>query len=120
MKRFLTADPAPERRSVPSLGGQPIKSEFNDPPPLDYAAPASRAEPSATSPVPAVLGTVAGLFGALMLFYGVGAILGVLRDRRRLDAEDLFEVVMINVIGGLSAAFAVRWIRSAVKNTGGE
>ena len=71
------------------------------------------------SALAAVLGTLAGLFGALMLFYGVVGIFWLVRDRRRIDGEDVFEVAMFNIIGALSAYFAIRWIRSAIKDSGG-
>ena len=71
------------------------------------------------SAIAAVLRTVAGLFGALMLFYGVAGIFWLVRDRRRVDGEDVFEVAMFNIIGGLSAFVAIRWIRSAIKGSGG-
>ena len=92
-----------------------IDSKSDDRPAPDYATAASRPKSSAMSPVAAIVGTVAGLFGALMLFYGVGGIVWLVRDWRRVDGEDVFAVAMFNVVGGLSAFFAVRWIRSALK-----
>ena len=101
------------------LGAVLIENKPDDPQALDYAAPATPARNSSMSAIAAVLGTVAGLFGALMLFYGVAGIFWLVRDRRRVDGEDVFEVAMFNIIGGLSAFFAIRWIRSAIKGSGG-
>jgi hypothetical protein len=73
----------------------------------------------------AIFGTLAGLFGALMLFYGVLGIVWLIKEWRRwkfLDGEDVFEVGMLLLIGAVSAFVAFRWLRFAIKGgraTGG-
>jgi hypothetical protein len=66
-------------------------------------------------PIAAVLGAVAGLFGAFMLYIGVRGIIALVAGFRRFDAEDVFGDAMFNIIGVVDAFFAVRWIRSAIE-----
>jgi len=70
------------------------------------------------SAIAAILGTIAALFGAVMLFYGIDGIIWLVRDWKRVDGEDVFSVVIWNLIGALAAFFAFRWIRSAIRGLG--
>jgi len=93
-----------------------MSEESHQPSPLEYASPVRRAPPAA-SPVSAVLGVICGLFGVLMLVYGVLGVIWLVRDRRRVGGGDVFEVVMISVIGVFCTAVAVRWIRAGLRTT---
>jgi hypothetical protein len=70
------------------------------------------------APVAVVAGVVVGLFGAIVLFYGIGGVYWLFRDRRRADGEDVFEVALINLIGAVCAFFAWRWVRFAIRDSG--
>ena len=80
---------------------------------LDYGAPAGRRGNPVLGVVVGVLGVCAGLFGGLMLFYGIPGIVYVFtRSNSRDFGGDLFEVVMFVLIGIVSLYVAVRWCRS--------
>ena len=64
-----------------------------------------------------VLGTIAGVFGVGMLYYGISGIVWLVSDWKRTDGGDVFGVAICNVIGAMSAFFAVRWIRSALRSS---
>lgn len=60
-----------------------------------------------------LLGVCAGLFGALMLFYGIPGIVYVFtRSNSRDFAGDLFELVMFLLIGVVSLYVSFRWCRA--------
>jgi hypothetical protein len=93
---------------------------------LDYATatPTRRDRSAAMRLVAAVLGTVAVLFGILMLYYGVSGIVWltghwIVGDGMGGDGLDVFAGAVLNAIGALSAFFAVRWIRFAIKGPAG-
>lgn len=60
-------------------------------------------------------GILAGLFGALMLFYGIDGVIWVLtrKNNARYFAEDSFAVMLFVLIGAVCAFVAVRWCRAA-------
>ena len=83
-------------------------------PPLDYATP----PPPPVEPVhfiPLIVGLAAALFGGLMLYYGAAGIVWLVRNWRRTDGEDVFEVAMFNGIGAFCTFVGVRWTRSATR-----
>ncbi len=40
----------------------------------------------------------------------------LVRDWRMVDGQDVFSVVMFNIIGMMSAFFGARWVRAAWKD----
>lgn len=97
-----------------------MKDDIENPPPLDYATRQPRGRSQGLSVVAAVFGTFAGLFGALMLFYGVGGVIWLMGEWKRwkfLDGGDVFEVVMFLLIGLVSSYVSVRWLRASIKGT---
>jgi hypothetical protein len=80
---------------------------------LEYAAPARRGRP-VLGIIVAILGMAAGMFGALMLFYGIPGIIYVFaRDNRADFPGDLFEAAMFLIIGSFCLAVAIRWCCAA-------
>ena len=80
---------------------------------LDYAAPSTRRGKPALGIIVGLLGACAGLFGSLMLFYGIPGIVYVFtRSNSRDFAGDLFMVVMFLLIGIVSLYVAFRWCRA--------
>ena len=63
-----------------------------------------------------VSGTIAGILGVGMLYYGISGIVWLVSDWKVSDGGDVFGVAICNIIGAMSASFAVRWIRSALKD----
>jgi uncharacterized membrane protein HdeD (DUF308 family) len=87
--------------------------QSSEPTALDYAKPSRRHGNPVLGVVVAALGVCAGLFGALMLFYGIPGIVYVFtRSNSRDFAGDLFEVVTFLLIGILSLYAAMRWCRA--------
>jgi hypothetical protein len=91
-----------------------MKERSKDIPPLEYATP-KRPERSARSAAAIVFGVMAGLFGALMLFYGVEGIVWLVRDWKRVDDQDVVDVVVWNIIGLVCAYAAWRWIAGGAR-----
>ena len=67
--------------------------------------------------IAAAAATVVGLFGGMMLLAGVLAIADGVHHWRHLDDGYVVEMAIPNLIGALSAFFAIRWFRSAIKGT---
>ena len=83
-------------------------------PPLEYATTAPRPKPAPTVAA-AVFGVIAGLFGGIMLLYGIGGAIALTRTTRRVDGEDVFAVSMFILIGTLCEFFAARSVWAAVR-----
>lgn len=94
--------------------------------PLEYESSRHAADggPTRLRPSPArrvsagVAGGFAAVLAAVMLFYGIGAaIFMAFASRRRVDAQDIFVVVMFVLIGAIAAYFAFRWLRTCYRDT---
>lgn len=86
--------------------------------PLDYRTPAPTAYPSPRMvPVALLLGILAGLFGAYMLFTGIRGIVWLIVEwNTDVDDFDIVAVSAFNLIGLLSCAVAARWIWFAFRH----
>ena len=62
-----------------------------------------------------VLGIASGAFSVVMLFYGIGGLIYLIRHPTQADGEDWFEVSMFAFIGHFCAFVAIRWFRAALK-----
>ena len=88
---------------------------------LDYSpppGPVGRTVNRITAVLGLLLALASGLFGLLMLIFGVPYLVDVLPKGNRLSpafGEDVFESVMFIIIGLFCIYVAVRWIRSSVK-----
>lgn len=56
-----------------------------------------------------IAGTLVGLFGSLMLVYGIVGSIFVIHRWKKADGEDVFEVAVILFIGVLCICAACRW-----------
>ncbi|HEY2588132.1 MAG TPA: hypothetical protein VGI81_20480 [Tepidisphaeraceae bacterium] len=82
-------------------------------PVLTYATPSARRGRPVLAVLVAILGIGAGLFGALMLFYGIAGVLYVCtRDNGADFPSDLIVVVLFLVIGIFCCYVALRWCRA--------
>jgi hypothetical protein len=101
--------------SVIRLGGSVIEPPPSpNPPVLPYGTrPVSHPRPL-LGIVVALLATVSGLFGGLMLFHGILGIPFVFSRRNRNSVTfggDVFELAMFLVIGVFCLYISVRWYR---------
>ena len=87
---------------------------------IDYSSPEVDARTASDRRTAAIIcGVLAGLFGAVMLIYGVIAAVGMARSPKRFDAEDVWMMIVWNLIGVVSVGFALRWLTSARSAGGG-
>ena len=87
-------------------------------PPLDYARlPAKRPGPGMAL-LGGLLAVIVGLFGGVLLYFGLPGLVHVLRKGNRSSpafAGDVFETAMFVIIGVFCVAVAIRWVRSMVR-----
>lgn len=87
-------------------------------PPLDYATPVAR--PRSLIPIlGGICGLILGLFGAMVLGCGITALIGIMRDWKKIDGQGVFEVSVLNLIAAVCGVAAYRWIRHAIRRTDG-
>jgi hypothetical protein len=83
-------------------------------PTLAYATPPARRGRPELGVLVALLGGGAGLFGALMLFFGITGIPYVFGRNNSIDFPgDVFGLVMFLLIGSICVCVAIRWCRAA-------
>lgn len=95
-----------------------MEDTINSPRILDYATPAGRRKSAISPLVAAAFSILGGLFGALMLLWGVTGIVWLVGEWKRwkfLDGSDIFGVALCLLIGAVSAVFSVRWLRWSIK-----
>lgn len=81
---------------------------------LDYAAPPPRRGRSFLGIIVGILGITVGMFGMLMLINGILGVIYVLsHSNRTVLRGDLFEAVMLLIIGSFCLAVSIRWCSAA-------